>query len=148
MLDAVDRLSPAVEESRTELVPHCEEELLPHAAAAEESIDRVGVELAASELMVTAMIAEHASLRTVVDEIAGVRSTARLAAAAGGLRSLFEAHLAKENDRLLPALVAAGVDLSAVISDLHHLLGHDEREPSAAEGRSEAGCGCGSCDCA
>jgi hypothetical protein len=56
--------------------------------------------------------------------------------------------LAKENDRLLPALIAAGVNLETVISDLHHLLGHEEGEPSAKESRSEAGCGCGSCDCA
>ena len=47
-----------------------------------------------------------------------------------------------------PALVAAGVNLATVISDLHHLLGHEDGEPSVEESRSETGCGCGSCDCA
>lgn len=148
VLDAVDMLSPGVEDARTELARYCEEELLPHAAAEEHSLYRAGAELAASELLVAAMTAEHVSLRALVDEIANARSSARLAAAAGGLRSLFDAHLAKENDRLLPALVAAGVNLAAVISDLHHLLGHEEGEPSAEESWSETGCGCGSCDCA
>lgn len=148
VLDAVDMLSPAIEDARTELVQYCEEELLPHAAAEEHSLYRTGAELAGSELLVAAMTAEHASLRAQVDEVANARSSARLAAAAGGLRSLFDAHLAKENDRLLPALVAAGVNLVAVISDLHHLLGHEEGVPSAEEVRSEPGCGCGSCDCA
>ncbi|HEX6338602.1 MAG TPA: hemerythrin domain-containing protein [Jiangellaceae bacterium] len=148
VLDAVDTLSPAVEDARTGLARYCEQELLPHAAAEEDSLYRAGAELAASEVLVAAMTAEHVSLKALVDEIVKARSSARLAAAAGGLRSLFEAHLAKENDRLLPALVAAGVDLSAVVSDLHHLLGHEDGEPSVKEGRSEAGCGCGSCDCA
>lgn len=148
VLDAVDMLSQAVEDARSELARYCEQELLPHAAAEEDSLYRMGAELAASELLVAAMTAEHVSLRALVDEIVNARSSARLAAAAGGLRSLFESHLAKENDRLLPALVAAGVDLAAVVSDLHHLLGHEEGEPSAEESRSETGCGCGSCDCA
>jgi hemerythrin-like domain-containing protein len=101
VLDAVDMLSPGVEDARTELARYCEEELLPHAAAEEHSLYRVGAELAASELLVAAMTAEHVSLRALVDEIANASSSARLAAAAGGLRSLFDAHLAKENDRLL-----------------------------------------------
>jgi len=148
VLDAVDMLSPAVEDARSELARYCEQELLPHAAAEEDSLYRAGAELTASELLVAAMTAEHVALRALVDEIVNARSSARLAAAAGGLRSLFEAHLAKENDRLLPALVAAGVNLETVISDLHHLLGHEQGEPSAKQSRSEAGCGCGSCDCA
>lgn len=148
VLDAVDMLSPAVEDARSELARYCEQELLPHAAAEEDSLYRAGAELSASELLVAAMTAEHVTLRALVDEVVNARSSARLAAAAGGLRSLFEAHLAMENDRLLPALVAAGVDLETVISDLHNLLGHEEGEPSAKESRSEAGCGCGSCDCA
>lgn len=148
VLDAVDMLSPAVEDTRSELARYCEQELLPHAAAEEDSLYRAGAELTASELLVAAMTAEHVALRALVDEIVHARSSARLAAAAGGLRSLFEAHLAKENDSLLPALVAAGVNLETVISDLHHLLGREEGEPSAKESRSETGCGCGSCDCA
>lgn len=148
VLDAVDTLSPAVDAARTELARYSKEELLPHAAAEEDSLYRAGAGLPTSELLVAAMTAEHVSLRGLVDDVVEARSSARLAAAAGALRSLFEAHLAKENDSLLPALVAAGEDLGALVSDLHHLLGHEEDELVAKESRSESGCGCGSCDCA
>jgi uncharacterized protein (DUF2249 family) len=139
LLGAVDALSPAVEDARTELARYCEAELLPHAAAEEDSLYRAGMELPASRLLVIAMTNEHGTLRALVDQVFNARTNAELAAAAGALRSLFEAHLAKENDLLLPALVEAGVNLGAVVSDLHELLGHaDATAFPAAESDADA----------
>jgi hypothetical protein len=163
LTSAIDAESPAVEDARTELARYCEAELLPHAGAEEDSLYRVGAGMPPTKLLVAAMTAEHGTLRGLVDEVFKERKPVHLAAAAGALRSLFQVHLAKENDLLLPALVEAGVDLAAVVSDLHHLLGHAGSTGNSAaapddsaqldvqelgsDGRPAQGCGCGSCGC-
>ncbi len=120
---AVNELSPRVEGARTELAYYCEAELLPHARAEEDSLYRAGAELPEVRLLVAAMLAEHAALRALIDEVFTAFSTGKLIAAAGALRSLFDAHLAKENDLLIPALADAGVDLTRVVGHLHEILG-------------------------
>jgi uncharacterized protein (DUF2249 family) len=57
------------------------------------------------------------------------------------VRALFDAHLAKENDQLLPALVLERVDLAGLLDGMHEILGDPEGQ------HDHGGCGCGGCGC-
>lgn len=129
LFSALNGPFPHLEAARTELTCYCEAELLPHARAEEDSLYHASAELPEGRLLVAAMLAEHAALRTLIDEVFTARSPGRLIAAAGALRSLFDAHLAKENDLLIPALADAGVDLSQLVGHVHEILGPSANRP-------------------
>jgi uncharacterized protein (DUF2249 family) len=134
---SIDKLaSPAARHAV--LVAFCKEEVLPHAAAEEETLYRVAAGLPETELLVRAMSREHVVLADLVAELEKASSTGEVVGAAAALNALFQAHLEKENDILLPALAAAGVDLAALLDGMHEILG----EPAP-----EQGCGCGGCGC-
>lgn len=144
--NAVDRLAPG--DQRADLVMFCRREVLPHAAAEEDTLYRAGAELPGTALLVRAMLDEHTALRDAVDELATARTPGTVAGAAAALRGLFTAHLAKENDLLLPALVDAGVDLAAMLDGMHEILGSGG-EHAGHHGHGHGDCGCGSgCGCA
>lgn len=149
VLSAVDSLSTGTDRARTELVNFCERELLPHATAEEGTLYRAAAELPAVTLLVSAMLAEHRVLRDLVTRCARARTPGETAAAVGALRTLFRAHLDKENDLLLPALVESGVEVGPLLSGMHEILGgHADRDGSTDQGGGQGpgGCGCG-CDC-
>jgi hypothetical protein len=56
-----------------------------------------------------------AAVRAAVDPVT-------LVALAAGLRAVFEVHVSKENNHLLPALMDQGADLHALLHDTHHLV--------------------------
>ena len=143
--DAADRLGD-VAPARDALVLLMLQEVLPHAAAEESTLYDVGATLPDTALLVRAMVAEHRRLEALVNELARARTSGAMAASAGGVRALFEAHLAKENDTLLPALVAHDVDLARLLDGMHEILGapHAGSQPS---GEQAGGCGCGGCGC-
>ena len=98
-------------------------ELLPHAAAEERSIYPAG-DRGLTALLVQAMLEEH---RNLIAHVASLRESAEAIDAVANARviqALFESHLSKENDLLLPALVAdASVSLGALLGDMHEILG-------------------------
>lgn len=141
--DAAERLAD-VATRRDALVLLMLEEVLPHAAAEESTLYDVGGTLPRLERLVRAMVAEHRRLETAVNELARARTSVAMAVQAGAVRALFEAHLAKENDLLLPGLVAADVDLARLLEGMHEILGGAQ----ATEEQSSGGCGCGGCGCA
>lgn len=120
------------------LVAFCAEEVLPHAEAEEETLYRVADTLPATRLLAQAMRDEHVLLRDRVDELERASTSGEAVAAAAALNVLFQSHLDKENELLLPALADAGVDLAALLDGMHEILG----APAEA-----AGCGCGGCGC-
>lgn len=133
--------------ARDDLVAFCATELLPHAAAEEGALYPVAAEDVRARLLVEAMIAEHRVLEGLVRDLRTTADPVLAAAIGTGLRVLFETHLAKENDLILP-LVAGDPSrsLSAALAGMHELLGpdaHDEQDhgPDAA-----GGCGCGGHD--
>lgn len=128
---------------RAALVELLQSQVLPHAAAEERTLYGVGADLPATRLLVQAMTAEHRRLEALVGELAQARTSVGVAGAAMAVRALFEAHLAKENDQLLPALVIDGVDLASLLEGMHDILGAE------ADGAPEqnGGCGCGGCGC-
>ncbi|MEU8247803.1 DUF2249 domain-containing protein [Nonomuraea sp. NPDC048916] len=134
---SVDRLmSPSARQEV--LVAYCTEEVLPHAAAEEETLYRVAASRPETALLVRSMTREHVILRDLVGELEKAGTMGEIVSAAASLNALFQAHLEKENDVLLPALADAGVDLAGLLDGMHEILG----EPAAEEG-----CGCGDCAC-
>lgn len=123
---SIDRLSSPSE--RRSLVGFCVDEVLPHAAAEEETLYAAGAGLPDTRLLVDAMRREHVILRDLVGELDRGRTPAEIAGAATALDTMFQAHLEKENDLLLPALTDAGVDLGSLLEGMHDILG----EPAAA----------------
>jgi uncharacterized protein (DUF2249 family) len=120
--NAVDRLADFAER-KNELVTYCERHVLPHAAAEEKTLYRAAADLPEASLLVSAMLAEHNTLVSTVNRVDAARTPGETAAAAGALRALFESHLDKENDLLLPALATAGVDLAKLLEGMHEILG-------------------------
>ena len=98
-------------------------ELLPHAAAEERSIYPAG-DRGVTAMLVQAMLAEH---RNLIAHVAGLRESADAIEAVGSataIQALFESHLSKENDLLLPALMAdPSVSLGELLSGMHEILG-------------------------
>jgi uncharacterized protein (DUF2249 family) len=116
-------------------------ELVPHAVAEEHALYSEGAELERTRLLIDGMIAEHRSLVGLIGELGLARSAFDASAVAASALALFEVHLSKENDLLLPALDKAGIDLAAVLDGMHEILGGHDHDAEAAG--SDGGCGCG-----
>ncbi len=114
-------------------------ELMPHIVAEEQTLYRAGDRLEATRLLVASMSAEHQALAGLVAELALARGPLDSALAAASAQALLGAHLGKENDLLLPALDAAGVELGPLLDGMHALLGTE----LPADGGDGCGCGCG-----
>jgi uncharacterized protein (DUF2249 family) len=140
VVDAAERLADATPH-RDAFVELLREEVLPHAVAEEQTLYDVGAKLATSRLLVASMVAEHRRLQALIDQLAAARTPVGMAAMSLAVRVLFDAHLAKENDQLLPALVLERVDLAGLLDGMHQILGEGAGEPS------DGGCGCGGCGC-
>jgi uncharacterized protein (DUF2249 family) len=156
LADALDRHTTAlltvgadVPAVRDVLVAWCERELLPHAAAEEQSLYPAGRATEAGRLLVDAMLGEHQVLLGLVRELAGAGDTAHVAASAGALRAVFSSHLTKENELLLPLLAAApDVSVAGLLAGMHDLLGEGAEHDTHEDGADGCGgtCGCGETD--
>lgn len=138
--------------ARDELAQWCERELVPHAAAEEQTLYPPAHEMDAGRLLVTAMIEEHAILRGLVAQIAAAEEPVRAAAAATALRVLFQSHMTKENEHLLPLLAgSATVSLADLLDGMHEAVAPDDshaqhaHEPTV-EAHDHGGCNCGETD--
>ena len=128
------------------LVRWCDAELIPSALAEEQAMYLVSHETHRAQPLVDAMAAEHCNLVALVEAVRQATSPVRAASNALALRSLFESHLVKENERILPLLAgSSGVSLADFLDGMHELLhGQDHSEYAQAP----TGCGCGGeCGC-
>lgn len=102
------------------LVRYVADEVLPHTAAEEKTIYPAAVAHAGLGGMVGEMVAEHVTLSVVSTRLAAVTDSAAAAAAAQRIAGLFTAHATRENEVLLPALLAAtSVDLALLLERMH-----------------------------
>lgn len=140
---AVRAVRPAdVEEVRLDLVRWCREELVPHALAEESTMYLAAAMLPEARLLVEAMLVEHQRIIALVDGLGATSEPVAAASLARALRELFEAHLAKENDQILPLLVASPtVSVAELLGGMHELLGGDDHDPAAVEDEASGGCG-------
>ncbi|MFC7545680.1 DUF2249 domain-containing protein [Plantactinospora sp. GCM10030261] len=137
---------PAALRHRTDLARWLHEELLPHAYAEEAALYPAAAALDRGALLVEGMLDEHRAIAGLVAEL----EAATGAVAARALAAVFDTHLAKENDLVVPLLVAAPeVSLAGLLDGMHDLVGgHQPARPGndAPDADSGGGCG-GTCGC-
>jgi uncharacterized protein (DUF2249 family) len=109
-----------------DLVAYLAEEVLPHAAAEEKTIypaaTRAGLAGTVEEMLV-----EHVTLSALGARVASLTDGKAAAEQAQQVARLFTAHAARENNLLLPALLAdTSVDLARLLARMHGGTGHDE----------------------
>jgi len=136
--------------ARDALVAWCEDELVPHALAEEAALYPAGLVLPETRMLIEAMLAEHGVITGLVDTLRQADPIPAVAAA-GALETLFATHLVKENEQLLPVLVAASeVSVAALLEGMHELLGKGEHDhggetvtgdEAAVTGGHTCGCG-------
>lgn len=112
-------------------------EVLPHAVAEEKTIYPLAAAHAELAGMVGEMTAEHVTLSAAGSRLAVLTDGGAAAGQARQIAELFTTHAAKENDVLLPALLAdATVDLVALLSRIHRGAGHGTGQHEIALHRS------------
>ena len=102
------------------LIAYLAGEVLPHAAAEEKTIYPAAAAHADMVGMVGEMIAEHVTLSAIGARLAALTDGAAAAEQAQRIAGLFTAHAARENDVLLPALLAdESADLAGLLDQMH-----------------------------
>ncbi len=97
--------------------------------------------MAEGRLLVTSMIDEHHVITGLVEAVERADDPVAAAASATALRVMFDSHLAKENELVLPLLTSArDVSVADLLGGMHELLGaaaHDDdaRRPPPRRGR-------------
>jgi uncharacterized protein (DUF2249 family)/iron-sulfur cluster repair protein YtfE (RIC family) len=120
-----------------DLIAYLAEEILPHAAAEEKTIYPAAAVRADMTDVVDEMTAEHVILSEFGARLAELADGAAAAEQAHQISGLFTAHAAKENDILLPALLAdRSVDLAALLAQMHGAAG--QAEAPAADSLNQA----------
>jgi uncharacterized protein (DUF2249 family) len=141
MLSAAERPSD-FEAARSAAVAFLTSELLPHAAAEEERLYPAAARTDRVRPLIESMIAAHRVIAALADRVRNESTPLRAAAAGHALRVLFEAHLADENERILPVVAAdPDVSLADVTHDMHELLGGHSSDDAAGHQ-----CSCGEAD--
>ncbi|HET9080506.1 MAG TPA: DUF2249 domain-containing protein [Trebonia sp.] len=119
------------EPAMADFIAYVGEELLPHAAAEEQTIYPAVAAHTALGGLVGEMITEHAVLSASASRLTTLTDGGEVAGQARQIAELFAAHAAKENDVLLPALLAdSTVNLAELLGQMHHDL--EERLPVGA----------------
>lgn len=125
----VDAIASAVRDGRShddprrEVLAYLAGELLPHAAAEEEALYPAG-DTGLVALLVRSMRDEHVNLVNHVEAFRDATDAVDAVAISSAIRALFESHLYKENELLIPALVAdPSVALGELLGGMHELLG-------------------------
>jgi len=118
------------------LVAYLAEEVLPHAAAEEETMYPA---VAHGNLTgtISEMIAEHRVLSAAAERLASAPDGAAAAKQAGQIAELFAAHVGRENDILLRALLAErDVDLAALLAEMHRRTEKTAKAAAASADRA------------
>jgi uncharacterized protein (DUF2249 family) len=133
---------------RDALVGWATHELVPHALAEEKAMYPAAQVMVEGRLLVEGMLAEHQVIVGLVDQVNGAADPVRAAAAATALKVAFDSHLAKENELVLPLLVAApDVSVADLLGGMHELLGGHDHDVHAAPAEQQGGCGGHTCGC-
>jgi len=103
-------------------------DLLPQFKATEAALYARGRERETTALLVQALTADHDQIKGLFETLDSVSAPGEAAAAAGAARALYEAHLARQNDLLLPGLAKAGVAIAGLIDDRPELAGGSRKQ--------------------
>ena len=117
-----------------ELVAYLAKEVLPHAMAEEHTLYRAAAAKEELAELVAGMIDEHRRLVLLAERLATAGDGKAAAAEAEAIGALFAAHVAKENELILPPLAADdAVDLAGLLVQMHRLTEAAQDETSVAE---------------
>lgn len=134
-------------QARDAIVSWARAELVPHAMAEEEVLYAAAATLPAHRVLVEAMIAEHRLLASLIEAVADAGHPVTAISAAGGLHTLLDAHVDKENSLILPALVSSpDHSLADLLHQMHAALPPVADEPAVQAAQASGGCG-GNCAC-
>lgn len=134
--------------ARRELLSWLRSDLVPHASAEEQTLYPAAAQVTEARLLVEAMLAEHALIHRLVADLEAAADPVEAAAVARALETLFGSHLAKENDQLIPILVASpDYSVAKMLTGMHELPGgpadHVEEAPTADADHDRHQCACG-----
>ena len=132
----------------SDLVAFLVGEVLPHAMAEEATLYAAAGTHQGLGAAIEEMTREHRWLTSAVELLANAPSGPAALGEAQAIDALFAAHVAKENETILPALrAAADIDLAELLDDMHrrtegarHGPSSDDGDPSSA-GASPTGSG-------
>ncbi len=148
-LEAVVRAGEEADETLTSLTVWSRGELLPHARGEEAALYPAGLAVPRARMLVEAMLAEHRAITRLVTQLESPGDGLRAVGLAHALQAMFEVHVAKENDQLLPVLAETpGVDLAELLSEMHDVLAEEGRGARAGHAGPGHGheCSCGEHD--
>lgn len=112
--------------ARADLLDWCRRVLLPHARGEEKTLYADGHAKPELRLLIDGMLDEHVRLSGLIDEFSFGTEAVPSLLAAGALRSMLAAHVAKENELMLPALAAAAdVSVADGLQRMHSALSAD-----------------------
>lgn len=110
-------------DAQRRVLDYLEGELLPHASA-EEGALYPAADTGLAAMLVRSMRDEHRNLVAHVGDLRNAADGVTAATMAAAIRALFESHLHKENDLLVPALIAdAHVSIGELLAGMHELIG-------------------------
>lgn len=145
---ASQRDADAGDAARRDLVDWCERELVPHARAEEQAMYPSAGKTVEGRLLIEAMLGEHEVIAGLIREVVEADDLLRAAAAATALGAVFDSHLTKENELVVPLLAAApGISVAGLLNGMHELLGAPVHGAADEVGEAEGGCGGHSCSC-
>lgn len=137
----------AADAARTDLLAWCEHELMPHVRAEEQALYPAARGRNEGRLVVDGLLAEHEMVTVLVRELAEANDMVRAAATAKALQVLFDSHQAKENELVLPLLVAAvDVAVADLLTDMQELLSESAHVSEAPHSGGGHSCSCGEVD--
>lgn len=145
---ASQRDPSGAEQARRDLVDWCERELVPHALAEEQAMYPAARATVEGRLLVEAMLGEHVVITGLLREVADSSDLLRAAASAAALRAVFDSHLTKENDLVVPLLAhTPGVSIAELLGGMHQLLGGSAGAGAVQPEELTTGCGGHACSC-
>lgn len=119
-------------DARDALVAWCRAEILPHAEAEEATLYPAARALPALEVLIRAMSHEHALLGELVARLDAADDAPVALVHAGAAQTLLETHVGKENDLVLPAMVAAHETSVAQLLEQMHVMLEPDGDPEVA----------------
>jgi len=135
---------PKAAESQQRLVSWARQELVPHALAEEQAMYPAAHQRTEARLLVDGMLDEHRRIVGLVDEVERSPESVSAAAAARALLVIFEVHLVKENELLIPLLCGIPeVALTELLARMGEYLDAVGEEPVQRAGHQ---CDCGEQD--
>ncbi len=115
----------AWQSAREAVAAYLTNEVLPHAAAEESTVYRVGTNLANLTKLIESMLYEHTVIQSLTERLQGSPTQSQALTLAAQAAKLFEVHAEKENRFIIAVLEPReDVDLEAVLGDMHQLLAY------------------------